>query len=58
MQDILKFKYEEGKMETRKKKPFNLRCSQGKKKSIVFCNTHKAFIQTKFNLSNETITVS
>lgn len=57
MQDISKFKYEEGKMETRgKKTPFNFNALKEKKN--VFCYTHKAFIQTRFNLSNETRTVS
>lgn len=58
MQDILKFKYEEGKMETRKKKTLSIYIAFKEKKRKVFCDTHKAFIQTKFNLSNETITVS
>jgi len=52
MQDTSKFKYEEGKIETRKK-PLSIYIVV-KEKIWVFCYTHKAFVQTRFNLSNET----
>lgn len=57
MEDISKFKYEEGEMETRKTKKLSIYIAFKKKKE-VFCYTHKAFTQAGFNLSNETISVS
>lgn len=62
MQDISKCKYEEGKMEARKNTQKTTKLAiyivVKEKKKIVFGYTSKAFIQTRFTLSTETITVS